>query len=335
MALMKKALVTGINGQDGAYLSQLLLGKGYRVYGIDLPESDSAHLRFLNLEGSIRFERANLLDLSNMIRVIERVEPDEIYNLAAQSSVSVSFDQPIGTLELNIFSVANLLEAIRIVNPRIKFYQASSSEMFGNVVQENLPVNEQTVFHPVSPYAISKCTAHWVTVNYREAYGLYAVCGILFNHESALRGENYVTKKVLGTAVRIKKGLAATLRLGNIGVWRDWGYAPRYVEAMWLMLQQEKPEDYVICSGETHSLKEFVMKVFERLDLDFGRFVEIDQDLNRPIDLEFMRGDNEKAQRALGWTYTISFDQLIEKLVDDEMRYAEWMQGNAKNPKGS
>jgi GDPmannose 4,6-dehydratase len=331
---MKKALVTGINGQDGAYVSQLLLGKGYQVHGIDLPESDSAHLRFLGVEGAIRFEQANLLDLSNMIRVIERVEPDEIYNLAAQSSVRVSFDQPLGTLELNIFSVANLLEAIRIVNPRVKFYQASSSEMFGNVAGGHLPVNEQTVFHPVSPYGISKCTAHWVTVNYREAYGLHAVCGILFNHESAVRGENYVTKKVLGTAVRIKRGLAATLRLGNIGVCRDWGYAPRYVEAMWLMLQQEKPEDYVICSGETHSLREFVMKVFERLDLDFGRYVDTDPDLNRPIDLEFMRGDNSKAQKALGWAYTMSFDQLIDKLVEDEMSYMEWTSGNVKSPGG-
>ena len=331
---MKKALVTGINGQDGAYVSQLLLGKGYRVHGIDLPESDSAHLRFLNLEGAIRFEQANLLDLSNMIRVIERVEPDEIYNLAAQSSVRVSFDQPIGTLELNIFSVANLLEAIRIVNPRIKFYQASSSEMFGNVGEGNLPVNERTVFHPVSPYGISKCTAHWVTVNYREAYGLYAVCGILFNHESALRGENYVTKKVLDTAIRIKRGLASRLHLGNIGVSRDWGYAPRYVEAMWLMLQQEKPEDYVICSGETHSLKEFVMKVFERLDLDFERFVEIDQGLNRPMDLEFMRGDNSKAQEVLGWSYTMSFDDLIGKLVEDAMAYMEWASGSMNCPEG-
>jgi len=321
---MKKALITGIKGQDGAYLSQLLLGKGYRVYGIDLTESKNRNLRFLNLDGSVTFVQANLLDLSNMIRVIERTQPDEIYNLAAQSSVGLSFDQPIGTLELNIFSVAHLLEAIRIVNPKIKFYQASSSEMYGRVPVELMPVNEESVFHPVSPYGISKCTAHWITVNYREAYGLFGVCGVLFNHESVLRGDGFVTRKIVNTAVRIKMGLADSLSLGNINVSRDWGYAPRYVEAMWLMLQQPKPDDYLVCSGETHSLGEFARKVFEKLDLDYERFVKIDERLIRPVDLETISGDNSKARRDLGWSYTLTLDDLIALLIEDETAYLKW-----------
>jgi GDPmannose 4,6-dehydratase len=326
---MKKALVTGIKGQDGAFLSRLLLGKGYRVFGIDLPESNSRNLRFLNLENSIVFVQANLLDLSNIIRVIERIEPDEIYNLAAQSSVGLSFDQPIGTLELNIFSVAHLLEAIRIVNPKIKFYQASSSEMFGRVPRESMPVNEESVFHPVSPYGISKCTAHWITVNYREAYGLSGVCGILFNHESALRGEGFVTKKIVNTAVRIKMGLADSLSLGNTDISRDWGYAPHYVEAMWLMLQQEKPDDYVICSGQTHSLGDFAGKVFGKLELDFEKFVRVDERLIRPVDLETISGDNSKARQNLGWNYTLNLDDLVGLLIEDEMSYLSWESSNA------
>ncbi|MDR2017474.1 MAG: GDP-mannose 4,6-dehydratase [Syntrophobacterales bacterium] len=326
---MKRALITGIKGQDGVYLSRLLLGKGYQVFGIDLSESNSKNLLFLNLEDSIVFVQANLLDMSNMIRVIERIEPDEIYNLAAQSSVGLSFEQIIGTLELNIFSVTHLLEAIRIVNPKIKFYQASSSEMFGRVQKESLPVNEESVFHPVSPYGISKCTAHWVTVNYREAYNLFAVCGILFNHESVLRGDGFVTKKIVNTAVRIKMGLADSLNLGNTGISRDWGYAPQYVEAMWLMLQQEKPDDYVICSGQPHSLTDFAGKVFGKLGLDFERFVTIDERLIRPVDLETISGDNSKAKRVLGWNYTLQFDDLIDLLIRDEISYLKWESSNS------
>lgn len=307
-------------------MTKFLKEKGYDVIGVtrDVSKSNLKHLKYLGLDNRITIVEANLLDLSNVIRIIVKHEPDEVYNLAAQSSVGLSFDQPIGTLEFNIISVANLLEAIRIVQPKIKFYQASSSEMFGNVGKENLPVNENVVFHPVSPYGISKATAHWITVNYREAYGLFAVCGVLFNHESALRGKNFVTKNILNTAVRISRGLASRISLGNLKVYRDWGYAPEYVEAMWLMLEQEKPDDYIICSGECHSLEEFAKEVFKRLNLDFDRFVDIDKSHCRPLDLEIIYGDSSKAKKLLGWKYSMTFEELIDKLVNDEIKYVNW-----------
>lgn len=323
---MKKALITGITGQDGAYLTKFLLNKRYKVTGIsrDVSKSNIKNLKYLGIDDMITIIEANLLDLSNIIRIIEKNEPDEVYNLAAQSSVGLSFDQPIGTLEFNIISVANLLEAIRIIQPKIKFYQASSSEMFGNVRKENLPVNENLTFHPVSPYGISKATAHWITVNYREVYGLFAICGILFNHESPLRGKNFVTRKILNTAVKISKGLANSLTLGNLKVYRDWGHAPEYVKAMWLMLQQKKPDDFVICSGECHSLEKFLKEVFEKLNLDFYRFVKIDKSLYRPLELEIIYGDNSKAKKLLGWQYDMPFEQLIDTLVNDEIKYVNW-----------
>jgi len=320
---MRKALITGITGQDGSYLARFLLDEGYEVVGItrNISDSNIKNLRYLGIDNMVTLTEANLLDLSNVISRIEKNEPDEIYNLAAQSSVGLSFDQPIETLEFNIVSVANLLEAIRIVRPRIKFYQASSSEMFGNVREENLPVNENLLFHPVSPYGISKATAHWITVNYRESYGLFAICGVLFNHESALRDKNFVTKSILNTAVKIKQGLAESITLGNLKVYRDWGYAPEYVKAMWLMLQQEKPDDYIICSGERHSLEEFVKEVFRKLNLGFDRFVKIDKSFYRPLELEVIYGDNSKAKRLLGWQYDMTFKQLIDTLVNDEIKY--------------
>ena len=315
-------------------MTKFLKEKGYDVIGVtrDVSKSNLKHLKYLGLDNRITIVEANLLDLSNVIRIIEKHEPDEVYNLAAQSSVGLSFDQPIGTLEFNIISVANLLEAIRIVQPKIKFYQASSSEMSGNVRKENLPINENLIFHPVSPYGISKATAHWITVNYREAYGLFTICGVLFNHESALRGKNFVTKNILNTAVKISRGLASRLSLGNLKVYRDWGYAPEYVKAMWLMLQQERPADFIICSGECHSLEEFVVGVFRRLNLDFDTFVRIDRSLHRPLELECIYGDNAKAKKLLGWQYDMTFEKLVDTLVDDEIKYVNWeLKENSKH----
>ncbi len=323
---MKTAIITGVTGQDGAYLSGFLLNKQYRVVGIvrNASKSNVKNLHYLGVSDRITLVEANLLDLSNIIRILDKNKPDEFYNLAAQSSVSLSFEQPIGTLEFNIISVANTLEAIKVVNPKIKYYQASSSEMFGKVKQENLPVKEDFVFYPVSPYGISKAAAHWIVVNNREAYNLFAVCGILFNHESVLRGINFVTKKILNTAVKIKMGLLNKLELGNVKIYRDWGYTPKYVEAMWLMLQQEFPKDYIICSGEAHSLEEFVQKVFEKLGLKLAEYVALDTGLYRPVELEKIYGDNAEAKRMLGWNYDMSFDRLIETLLKDEIQYIEY-----------
>lgn len=313
----KKALITGITGQDGAYLSQLLISKGYKVVGVTRDTSDFRlrNLSYLGLQGKINLHKVNLLDLSNIIRIIAKEKPDEIYHLAAQSSVGLSFDQPIGTLEFNIIATANLLEAIRIINPAIRFYNSSSSEMYGKVRQEDLPVTERSVLHPVSPYSISKASAHWITINYREAYGLYSVCGILFNHESCLRGENFVTKKILNSAIKIKQGSLNELRLGNLDIRRDWGYAPEFVKAMWLMLQQDTPDDYIICSGEHNSLNDFVNIVFNNLGLEKDKYVVSDSKLQRPVELKTIYGDNSKAKNVLNWNYNISFDKLILSLI--------------------
>ena len=325
---MKTAMITGITGQDGAYLTKFLLTKGYNIIGLvrNNKKADLKNLEYLgfNDNSKVRFIKTDLLNLSNIIKILETIDVNEIYNLAAQSSVGLSFNQPIETLEFNIVSTAKLLEAMRITNPKIKFYQASSSEMFGNVKKENLPINENFLLHPISPYGVSKAASHWITVNYREAYNLFAVCGIFFNHESVLRNKNFVTKKIINTAVKISLGLADELRLGNIKVYRDWGYAPKYVEAMWLILQQNTPEDYIISSGEAHSLEEFVVKVFEKLNLNVDKFVKIDESLYRPNDLEINYGDNSKAKNKLNWNYDMSFGQLIYKLVEDEIQYIKW-----------
>ncbi|MCB0724846.1 MAG: GDP-mannose 4,6-dehydratase [Ignavibacteriae bacterium] len=330
---MKKALITGVTGQDGAYLSELLLGKGYEVKGITRDGSDirTTNLSYLGILNDIELIQADLLDLSNLLRVIKDTAPDEIYNLAAQSSVGLSFQQPIGTLEFNIISTANLLEAIRSIKPETKFYNASSSEMYGRLRPENLPVTEETVLHPVSPYSISKASAHWITINYREAYDLYAVCGILFNHESALRGENFVTKKILEGALRISKGMLDKITLGNLSISRDWGYAPEYIKAMWLMLQQETPDDYIICSGQANTLENFTKKVFAENRVDYDKHVEFSEKLYRPVDLEIIYGDNSKAKKNLDWKYDISFDELIKKLVEDESKFFEWKQSKGVN----
>lgn len=325
---MKKALITGVTGQDGAYLSELLLGKGYEVKGItrDASEKRTTNLSYLGILKDVELIQADLLDLSNLLRIIKEIQPDEIYNLAAQSSVGLSFEQPIGTLEFNIISTANLLEAIRNAKPEARFYNASSSEMYGRIKPESLPVTEETVLHPVSPYSISKASAHWITINYREAYNLYAVCGILFNHESALRGENFVTKKILDGALRISRGILDNITLGNLNISRDWGYAPEYIKAMWLMLQQEKPDDYIICSGEANTLEDFTKSVFKKNGVNYDEHVEFSKKLYRPVDLEIIYGDNSKAKKNLNWEYNITFDDLIKKLVQDEEKFFEWKQ---------
>jgi len=323
---MKMAMITGITGQDGAYLSKLLLSKGYNIIGVlrKNKKSNLKNLEYLGVSNKIKFIKMDLLDLPFIIKILENNNIDEIYNFAAQSSVGLSFNTPIETINFNIISTANLLEAIRIVNPKIKYYQASSSEMFGNVEKQNLPINETTAFHPISPYGTSKAASHWITVNYREIYNIFAVCGICFNHESVLRGYNFVTKKIIDTAVKISMGFANEIKLGNLKIFRDWGYAPNYVKAMWLMLQQDTPEDYVISSGEAHSLEEFTKKVFEKLKLDIDKFIKIDKNLYRPTDLEINYGDNSKAKNKLEWNYNMNFEQLINKLVDDELKYFDW-----------
>lgn len=323
---MKTALITGITGQDGAYLSKFLLEKDYKVIGItrNIQSGNSNGLSFLGVENNVQLVEANVFDLSNIIRLLEKYKPDEFYNLAAQSSVGLSFDQPIGTLEYNIISVANILEAIRIVNKDIKVYQSSSSEMYGNVNKNFLPIDENFIIHPASPYAISKAASHWICVNYREAYKLFVSSGILFNHESVLRRQNFVTKKIISSAIKIKKNELDFLKVGNTSIMRDWGYAPEYIKVMWKMLNVEKPDDYIICTGEAHTLQEFIDKVFIMLELDPAKYVKFDKALYRPVELETIYGNPQKAQIELDWKYSLTFDNLINKLIEDEMKYNEW-----------
>jgi len=260
-----------------------------------------------------------------ILECLEEYKPDEIYNLAAQSSVGLSFKMPLDTFQYNTLSVINLLEGIRKVNKEIKFYQASSSEMFGNVLSDKLPIKETLHFNPASPYGTSKASSHWLAVNYREAFGLHTCCGILFNHESCLRGDNFVVKKIIKTALKIKAGEEDTLTLGNLTVSRDWGYAPKYVEAMWKMLQIEQPDDYVICSGHNDTLQNLVVKVFEKLDLDLNKHLRLNQKYMRPSDLSVMYGNNAKARKLLDWNYDLSTDNLIDLLIKDEVDYTAWL----------
>lgn len=324
---MTTAIITGITGQDGAYLSKYLLEKDYKIIGIsrNLQSGNLNNLDFLGIENDVELIEANVFDLSNIIRLLEKFKPDELYNLAAQSSVGLSFEQPIGTLEFNIISIANILESIRIVNKDIKVYQSSSSEMYGNVAKEILPVDENFIIHPVSPYAISKSAAHWISVNYREAYNLFVSSGILFNHESVLRRKNFVTKKIISSAFKIKKKELDYLKVGNTSIMRDWGYAPEYVKAMWKMLNIDIPGDFVICTGEAHTLQEFIDKVFLNLGLDPKIFVKTDKSFLRPVDLEIVYGNPQKAISNLSWKYNLSFDDLIKKLIEDEINYQEWI----------
>jgi len=324
----KTALITGITGQDGAFLARFLIQKGYKVIGTSrsLKESNLFRLEYLGVK-----EKVNLLniDLTNQKIVSESIEeykPDEIYNLAAQSSVGLSFKTPLDTFHYNTISVTNLLESIRVTNKNIKFYQASSSEMFGNVSSDKLPIRETLHFNPASPYGVSKASAHWLTVNYRESYNLYTCCGILFNHESCLRGDNFVVKKIINTALKIKSGEDDTLTLGNLTISRDWGYAPKYVEAMWKMLQMEQPDDYVICSSNNDTLQNLVVKIFEKLDLDLNKHLRFNQKYMRPSDLSIMYGDNSKARTLLDWDYDLTTNNLIDLLIKDEYDYTLWLE---------
>lgn len=315
----RTALITGITGQDGAYLTRLLLEHNYRIVGLvrSSYNANLSKLRYLDVLEHVTIEECDLLDLSQVIKILNQYKPDEIYNLAAQSSVSLSFQQPIGTIQFNINSVVNLLEAIRLVKPDTKFYQASTSEMFGKI--EQLPITEDSKFHPLSPYAISKVAAHYITINYRESYKLFTCCGILFNHESYLRGENFFVKKVIRAALEIARGARQELEVGNLQIKRDFGWSEKYVEAMWLMLQAEEPEDYVISSGASVWLKDIVEYVFNKLSIDHSR-LKINQQFFRPTDIEDIYGSSEKARRQLNWNYNLDFFSVLDKLIEEEDR---------------
>lgn len=319
---MSTALITGITGQDGAYLAQLLLEKGYRVVGAFRRAStvNAARLDALGITQDVELAPFDLTDHGNMRRILARVQPDEVYNLAAQSFVGVSFEQPITTGDITGVGAARLLEVIREVNPDIRFYQASTSEMFGKA--QEVPQNETTPFYPRSPYAVAKLYAHWMTVNYREAHSIHASSGILFNHESPLRGVEFVTRKITMGAARIKYGLQEKLKLGNLEAKRDWGYAKEYVETMHLMLQQPEPDTYVVATGETHSVREFVEAAFEATDLDWERYVVIDPAFVRPAEVDLLLGDTTKTKERLGWSPKTTFEDLVSLMVEADLRRA-------------
>jgi GDPmannose 4,6-dehydratase len=315
--MAKRALITGITGQDGSYLAELLLAEGYDVFGMIRRLSAPNVSRIEHLLDRITLKPADLLDQLSLLRLIEDVEPDEIYNLAAMSFVPASWDQPMLTGEFNSQGVTRLLDAIRCVNPKIKFYQASSSEMFGKV--REVPQTELTPFYPRSPYGVSKVFAHYITVNYRESYDLFAVSGMLFNHESPRRGLEFVTRKVTDGVARIKLGLSDKLSIGNLDAHRDWGFAGDYVRAMYLMLQQNRPEDYVIATGVSHSVRELVGIAFARVGLDWEKHVWQDPALLRPAEVDHLLGDSTKARNQLGWTPRVDFKQLVEMMVDADL----------------
>jgi GDPmannose 4,6-dehydratase len=315
---MKVALITGITGQDGSYLAKLLIEKDYTVIGLTRSSRNLnlENLKYLNIHDKVQVIECDLTDISSIIAVVNEFSPDEIYNLAAQSSVSMSFSQPIGTIHFNIVSVLNILEVIRLVKPGIRFYQASSSEMYGAV--ENLPIKINTPMHPLSPYAISKSSANWIVVNYRESYGLYACNGVLFNHESYLRSKSFFIKKVISEAVSNHGNPDWVLNVGNIDVKRDFGYSPDYVQAMWLMLQQDAAEDFLICSGTSVSLRSIIEYVFKKLNIPLDK-LRIDPKLFRPTDIVDIYGDNTMATSKLGWTHSESFYETLDKLVQEEI----------------
>jgi GDPmannose 4,6-dehydratase len=313
----KRALITGITGQDGSYLAELLLEKGYEVYGMVRRSSTENFDRIAHLTDRITLVQADLLDQSSLVTALEEARPNELYNLGAQSFVPTSWKQPVLTAEFTAVGVTRLLEAVRRVDPDIRFYQASSSEMFGKV--REVPQNERTPFYPRSPYGVAKVYGHFITVNYRESYGLYAVSGILFNHESPRRGLEFVTRKISDGVARIKLGLADELRLGNLDAKRDWGFAGDYVEAMWLMLQADEPEDYVIATGEEHSVQEFVDIACAQAGLDSKQHVKMDPEFLRPAEVDHLVGDATKAREQLGWQPRVSFTQLVELMVDADV----------------
>ena len=317
---MKTALITGITGQDGSYLADFLVEKGYKVFGVVRRTSSENLWRVHHLHDKIELVFGDLLDQNSLINAIQHSEPDEVYNLAAQSFVPTSWNQPVLTGEFTALGVTKVLEAIRVVNPKIRFYQASSSEMFGKV--REIPQTEETPFHPRSPYAAAKAYAFFIAQNYREAYGMYVCNGILFNHESERRGETFVTRKITRAAGRIKHGLQDKLFLGNLSAKRDWGHARDFVEGMWLMLQQDGPDDYVLGTGETHSVQEFLDKAFEHAELDPAEHVEIDPRYFRAAEVDLLLADASKARDELGWQPKISFEQLVRRMVDHDMELA-------------
>jgi len=314
----KRALITGITGQDGSYLAELLISKGYEVFGMVRRASAPNTSRIEHLLDKVTLKPADLLDQLSMIRLIDEVRPAELYNLAAMSFVPASWDQPMLTGEYNSQGVTRVLEAIRQIDPKIRFYQASSSEMFGKV--REVPQNENTPFYPRSPYGVSKVFAHYITVNYRESYNLFAVSGMLFNHESPRRGLEFVTRKVTDGVARIKLGLTDTLPMGNLDAHRDWGFAGDYVRAMWLMLQQDRPEDYVISTNISHSVRQLVELAFAHAGLDWQKHVRVDPAFLRPAEVEHLLGDCSKARVELGWTPSVDFKQLVEMMVDADLK---------------
>lgn len=315
--MSKRALITGITGQDGSYLAELLLEKDYEVLGMVRRSSTVNFERIAHLQDKITFVPGDLLDEISMIHILQQYRPQEVYNLAAQSFVQTSFGQPVLTGETTALGVTRLLDAIRLVDPEIRFYQASSSEMFGKV--HEVPQKETTPFHPRSPYGVAKVYGHWITLNYRESYDLHATSGILFNHESPRRGLEFVTRKISHTVAQIKLGLVDELRLGNLDAQRDWGFAGDYVEAMWLMLQQDAPEDFVICTGETHSVREFCEVAFGHAGLNWEDHVVIDEAFFRPAEVDLLVGDATKAEELLGWKPGTSFENLVTMMVDADI----------------
>ena len=315
--MTKRALITGVTGQDGSYLAELLLEKGYEVLGMVRRSSTVNFERIAHLQDKITFVPGDLLDEISMIHILQEHRPQEVYNLAAQSFVQTSFGQPVLTGETTALGVTRLLDAIRLVDPEIRFYQASSSEMFGKV--REVPQTETTPFHPRSPYGVAKVYGHWITLNYRESYGLHATSGILFNHESPRRGLEFVTRKISHTVAQIKLGLVDELRLGNLDAQRDWGFAGDYVEAMWLMLQREIPEDFVICTGQTHSVREFCEVAFGHAGLNWEEHVVVDETFFRPAEVDLLVGDATKADEMLGWKPETSFESLVTMMVDADI----------------
>jgi len=314
---MKTALITGVTGQDGSYLAEHLLEEGYKVYGLVRQTSMRNLERIRHLADRVEVVHGDLLDQNSLINAVADARPDEVYNLAAQSFVPASFSQPVLTGEFTALGVTRMLEAIRVVNPKIRFYQASSSEMFGKV--EEAPQDENTRFHPRSPYGVAKCYGHWLTVNFRESYGLYAVSGILFNHESPRRGTEFVTRKIALGAARIAAGLQKEIRLGNLDARRDWGYTGDFVHAMHLMLQQPEPRDYVIGTGETHTVQEFVELAFSIAGLDWKKHVVVDPKLVRPAEVDILIAQPKRAREELGWTPTVSFKDLVKMMIESDL----------------
>lgn len=313
----RNALITGITGQDGSYLAEFLLQKNYRVFGLVRRSSTINFERIAHLQDKIELIPGDLLDPSSLMAALERSQPEEVYNLASQSFVPTSWSQPVLTGEFTALGVTRLLEAIRVVNPRIRFYQASSSEMFGMV--EESPQNEKTRFYPRSPYGIAKLYGHWMTVNYRESYDMFACSGILFNHESPRRGIEFVTRKVSYGVARIKLGLQDKLKMGNLDAERDWGFTGDYVRAMWLMLQKEQPQDYVVATSVSHSVRDVLQVAFSQIGLDYRDYIELDPQLIRPAEVHRLRGDYSKARRELGWEPAVSFEELIAMMVESDL----------------